>query len=135
VAAAGTDQIVTSGSEVILTGSGMASEGHEIDAYAWLPPADADQRALEMTSVSSQELRFVAPVVDVDSQLVFILQVTDTSGQTAEDACVVTVKALPYTDAQTSGDSAGDADQSPGGNDTGSRSSGGGPCFLGTLRP
>jgi hypothetical protein len=136
VAVAGTDQIVTSGSQVILAGNGLASEGHEIDTYTWFPPADADQRALEMTSVSSQEARFIAPAVEADTDLVFTLEVTDTSGQTAEDVCVVRVKAEAWaspTDAQPDVDASDGGDPAPGGNDTGGRSSGGGPCFLGAL--
>lgn len=127
IAVAGSDQTVSSGSEVTLTGSAMASEGHDIDTYNWVPPADADQRALNLTAVNTQEARFVAPDVDADTELVFTLQVTDTSGQIAEDVCVVMVRA-GVTPSQSDTPSV-DADTSP----AGSRSSGGGPCFLSAL--
>jgi hypothetical protein len=131
IAVAGSDQTVSGGSEVTLTGAAMASEGHDIDSYTWVPPADTDQRTLNLTSVNSQEARFVAPDVEADTELVFTLQVSDTSGQIAEDVCVVMVRAAlaPYeSDTQSA-----DADASPAANDTGSRSSSGGPCFLGAL--
>jgi hypothetical protein len=127
IAVAGSDQTVASGSEVILTGSAMASEGHEIDTYNWVPPADADQRALNLTAVNTEEARFIAPDVDADTELVFTLQVTDTSGQIAEDVCVVMVRAgVPPSQSDTP---SVDADTSS----AGSRSSGGGPCFLSAL--
>lgn len=126
VAEAGSDQIVFPSSPVALRGSAMASQGAEIDTYIWLPPSDADQRSLNLTGERSQESSFIAPSVDVDTELVFTFQVTDTSGQTAEDSCVITIKAgqdAPQTN----------ADETASTNDGGSRSGGGGPCFIGTL--
>lgn len=126
VAEAGSDQIVFPGSPVVLRGSAMASQGAEIDTYVWLPPADTDQRSLSLTGERSQESSFIAPSVDVDTEMVFTFQVTDTSGQTAEDSCMITIKAIQDAP-QTNADEAASA------NDGGSRSGGGGPCFIGTL--
>jgi hypothetical protein len=130
VAEAGIDQTVIAGSLVALRGSAMASQGAQIDAYAWLPPTDTDQRSVSLTGERTQESSFIAPSVDVDTELVFTFQVTDTSGQTAEDSCLITIKAIqdaPQVDAQTNADEASSV------SDGGSRSSGGGPCFITTL--
>ena len=127
VAEAGMDQTVTAGSRVALRGSAMASQGAEIDACLWLPPPESEQRSLDLTAESSPETSFIAPGVDVDTDFVFTFQVTDTSGQTAEDSCVITVRP-PHTD-ETS-----DPEEIPTSIDSDSRSSGsGGPCFIGTL--
>ena len=130
VAEAGIDQTVLSGSQVALRGSALASQGAEIDTYMWLPPADADLRSVSLIGERSQDSSFIAPNVDVDTQLVFTFQVTDTSGQSAEDSCLITIKAVQdasQVDVQTNGDEASSA------SDGGSRSSGGGPCFISSL--
>jgi hypothetical protein len=85
---------------------------------------------VSLTGERTQESSFIAPSVDVDTELVFTFQVTDTSGQTAEDSCLITIKAIqdaPQVDAQTNADEASSV------SDGGSRSSGGGPCFITTL--
>lgn len=128
VAEAGVDQVVTAGSRVVLRGSAMASQGAEIDAYAWLPPADPEERSLSLTVERSQESSFMAPSFDMDTDLVFTFQVTDTSGQTAEDSCVITVRALEAVDAAET-----TPEETPSADSGGSRSSGGGPCFIGSL--
>jgi hypothetical protein len=131
VAMAGSDQTVSGGSEVNLTGSAMASEGHAIQTHAWVPPTDADQRVVRLSSENALSTSFIAPIVTEDTALIFTFQVSDTSGQDAEDRCTVTVRA----EAPLQPESVPDAAESPVANDTGGRSSGGGPCFVGSLHP
>ncbi|MDJ0781398.1 MAG: C10 family peptidase [Desulfosarcinaceae bacterium] len=133
VAEAGNDQVVSAGSRVSLTGSAMASEGHEIQTYTWMPLTDSEQRAVQLTAENAQQTSFIAPDVLVDTDLAFTFQVTDTSGQMAEDVCVVTVRAAvappPEADANVEPVVTSPADNV----NAGRSSSGGGPCFISSI--
>jgi hypothetical protein len=133
VALAGTDQIVTAGSQVTLVGSAIATEGHEIQNYAWVPLTD--QRAVHLTVENDSQTSFIAPNVSTDTDLVFIFQATDTSGQTAEDECVISVRVDPPESWEGASDAGTESGSAPAANDTGARSSGSGPCFVDTLYP
>ncbi|MEJ2638341.1 MAG: C10 family peptidase [Desulfosarcinaceae bacterium] len=131
VALAGTDQIVTPGSEVTLNGSAVAAEGHTIQSYTWLPPSDG--RAVRLSAEDAGQTSFIAPDVASDTELVFTFQVTDTSGQRAEDECVITVSADAAAPWEGGADSEADSGGTSAVNDSGGRSSGGGPCFVASL--
>jgi hypothetical protein len=134
VAMAGTDRTVTPGSQVTLTGSAVAADGQTIQSYAWLPPSD--QRAVSLTAEDAIQTSFIAPDVTSETELVFTFQVTDSSGQTAEDDCVITVSADAATTWGSGSDGDPDSGDTPTVNNTGGRSSsGGGPCFIQSLRP
>jgi hypothetical protein len=134
VAMAGSDQIATPGTQVTLTGSAVATEGHTIQSFAWVPPSD--QRAVGLTVENASQTRFLAPDVATDTELVFTFQVTDTSGQMAVDDCVITVSPdlpAPWEDGSESDPASGGT---PAADNTGGRSSGGGgPCFVDSLFP
>ncbi|MEM1191592.1 MAG: S8 family serine peptidase [Pseudomonadota bacterium] len=88
-AVAGSLDPVSSGDTVELDGSASTDSDGSITAFAW---AQSDGPAVEITGVSSALASFTAPDVNVETEFVFNLTVTDDDGATASDSVTVTVE-------------------------------------------
>ncbi len=93
VANAGTDQVVTPGSTVNLSGSGTDANG-TIATYAWTQTAGA---AVTLASDNTATPSFTAPATA--GTLTFQLTVTDNGGASRSDTVTVTVNGLPVANA------------------------------------
>ena len=107
---AGGDRTVSPGTLVSLSGLGNSSDGTPV-SYQW---SQAIGPAVTLNSPNSAATSFTAPTVD--TQLFFVLTVTDNLGQTGTDSVSITV-ATPPAD-------------SPGSDDGGSSAFGYGALFL-----
>ena len=86
-AAAGQDQTVEEGAEVLLDGSASSDPDGDSLTFLWV---QSEGPAVELLDASTASARFVAPQVNVDTQLAFTLSVDD--GETsATDKVRVTV--------------------------------------------
>ncbi len=86
---AGPDQSVDEAQEVILSGLNSMDSDDGIASFSWRQIQGA---AVELSDSASAETTFTAPDVDVEGQaLVFELIVSDNSGATAVDSCIVNV--------------------------------------------
>ncbi|MDM8008504.1 MAG: Ig-like domain-containing protein [Phycisphaerae bacterium] len=87
VAAAGQDQVVEDGAEVLLDGSASSDPDGDSLAFFW---TQSEGPAVELLDASTASARFVAPEVDGGTQLEFTLSVDD--GETsATDTTRITV--------------------------------------------
>jgi hypothetical protein len=84
VANAGPDQTVNSGDEVILQGSGSDPDGDPITKYSWTPSDSLDD-------ASSPSPTFVAPDVNEETTLTFLLVVSDGKADSQPDTVDITV--------------------------------------------
>jgi hypothetical protein len=83
IANAGSAQVVTSGSTVILNGSGSTAPSDIILSYSWNQmPTNAK---ITLSGVNTPVWQFTAPIVSADTLLRFQLTVTDNLGQTGTD--------------------------------------------------
>ena len=87
VANAGANQEVQEGSPVDLIGTATDSDG-TIVAYSW---SQLSGTSVSIASANSANASFIAPSVDADTNLLFQLQVTDSSGGTDIDTVTITV--------------------------------------------
>lgn len=100
VANAGHNQVTTSGSTVILNGSGSSSLGGIILAYSW---KQIPTSFINLGGVNSSVWEFTAPKVRTNTLLSFQLNVTDNLGQTGTafvevlDKPAMAIHALPQT--------------------------------------
>lgn len=85
---AGTDQSVSSGATVTLTGSASSDSDGTIASYLWNQTGGP---AVTLSSTTVVGPTFTAPAVSAATNLTFSLQVTDNQGATATDTIVVTV--------------------------------------------
>ncbi len=92
VANAGADLTVSSGSSVTLNGQGSSDPDDGIGSYAWVQTAGP---GVTLANVASATASFKAPQVTKLTSLSFRLTVTDRSGASSSDTCVVTVNADP----------------------------------------
>ena len=90
VANAGVDQSVDEDTIATLSGSGTDSNGTVV-AYSWVQTSGP---AVSLTSPTSATTSFTAPLVDMNTVLVFELTVTDNDGATATDTINITVTNL-----------------------------------------
>ena len=91
---AGSDQTVTSGNLVSMSGSGTDTDG-TIASYAWTQTAGP---AVTLSGASSATATFTAPTVTTATTLTFQLTVTDNGGASATDSVNVTVNSILCTD-------------------------------------
>jgi hypothetical protein len=83
IANAGSAQVVTAGSSVILNGSGSRAPSGIILSYSWNQmPTNAK---ITLSGVNTPVWEFTAPIVSADTLLRFQLTVTDNLGQTGTD--------------------------------------------------
>jgi hypothetical protein len=86
---AGSDQAVTEGGGVVLSGSGSHDTDGTIVSYAWTQTGGP---AASLSDPSAEEPTFTAPDVGPSgATLTFQLTVTDNGGLRSTDSCVVTV--------------------------------------------
>ena len=89
IADAGADQSVDEGDSVTLDGSGSSDSDGSIVSYAWELITSNDD--VTLTGEDTAAASFTAPSVNVDTDLVFELTVTDDDGVTAADSVTITV--------------------------------------------
>ena len=86
---AGPDQSVDEAQEVTLSGLNSMDSDDGIASFSW---RQIQGSGVELSDTASAEITFTAPDVDVEGEaLVFELIVTDNSGATAVDSCIVNV--------------------------------------------
>lgn len=88
---AGSDQSVTSGDTVTLSGSGTDSDG-SIAGYQWSQVGGSD---LSINNADSATASFTAPTVGSATSYTLKLTVTDDDGATGEDSVTITVNPVP----------------------------------------
>ncbi|WP_052141148.1 PKD domain-containing protein [Pseudoalteromonas piratica] len=91
IANAGTNQTVTEGDNVSLTGSGTDSDG-DVVSYFWQQTAG---ETVSLTNPNAASTMFTAPQVTSTAILRFSLIVTDNEGATGTDDIVITVNDIP----------------------------------------
>lgn len=84
---AGGDQSILEGSVVSLSGSGEDSDGSLV-LYSWV---QVKGTTVVIDNASSLSASFVAPNVDTDEELEFMLTVTDNDGATTSDSMIIVV--------------------------------------------
>ena len=87
-AIAGSDQTVTSGDSVNLSGSGSDNDG-TIANYDW---SQVSGTIVSITGAASASANFTAPSISSNEALTFTLTVTDDDGDTGSDDIVITVE-------------------------------------------
>lgn len=92
IALAGTDQTVDGGDSVMLSGAGSSDPDGDPLVYAWSQTAGP---TVSLTGATTAAPSFVAPTLDDDVVLTFLLTVADGRGGTAMDSVSVTVIAPP----------------------------------------
>lgn len=88
VANAGADQTAVSGAVVTLNGSLSSDPDDGIASYAW---SQTGSPAVTLSNTAVASPAFTAPQVTAATTLTFSLRVTDRSGLSATDTCLVTV--------------------------------------------
>ena len=91
---AGTDRTVNEGVPVTLSGTARDPDGDPL-TYEWTRvsgPAPTD-----LTDNTVKSLRFTAPGVTSDEEIVFRFAATDDAGESAEDTVTITVSDVPIT--------------------------------------
>ena len=91
---AGTDRTVNEGVPVTLSGTARDPDGDPL-TYEWTRvsgPAPTD-----LTGNTVESLRFTAPGVTSDEEIVFRFAATDDAGESAEDTVTITVSDVPIT--------------------------------------
>ena len=88
MANAGPDQTVSEGALVILNGTGVDEDG-VIVSFAWHQESGP---AVLLTNPSAASFNFSAPLVDADTNLTFILTVTDNNNSSSTDDVIIKVK-------------------------------------------
>ena len=88
VANAGSDQTVNSGVTVSLNGSLSSDLDNGIASYAW---SQTGTPAVSLSNTTVANPTFTAPQVTATTTLTFTLRVTDPSGLSSTDTCLVTV--------------------------------------------
>jgi len=100
VAEAGTDQDVSTGTQVTLDGSGSTDSDGTIAGYQWTQTSGP---SVSLSSSTSSQAIFTAPSVNESTALSFQLAVTDNGGLTNSDTCQVTVLPVAPTDSDNDG--------------------------------
>ena len=98
VAEAGTDQSVSAGTAVTLSGSGSQDPDGGISMYQW---TQTGGQAIALEGGNTATASFYAPDITGITTFTFQLQVTDQQGLSAADTCQVTV--IPATSGNSDG--------------------------------
>lgn len=88
---AGTDQTISSGITVNLSGSGSDSDG-TIASYQW---SEVGSSILTLSNATSSTVSFIVPTVTSDTSYTLRLTVSDDGGATNSDEVIITVAAIP----------------------------------------
>ena len=95
VARAGSDQTVTAGARVSLSGAASSDPDGSVVRYAWTRISGP---SVSLSGATTADASFTAPTVTTHTTLEFRLTVTDDDGATHQDTVRVTVRPAPDDD-------------------------------------